>query len=80
MAPDELMPRALDLAATIARGALTAQALCKRVIDAGVSTSLEAGLLLERDAFVEVFASDDAAIGVASFLEHGPGRAQFTGH
>lgn len=80
VAPDELMPRALDLAATIARGALTAQALCKRVIDAGVSTSLEAGLLLERDAFVEVFASDDAAIGVASFLEHGPGRAQFTGH
>jgi hypothetical protein len=28
---------------------------------------------------VEVFRTDDARIGVASFLEHGPGKATFTG-
>lgn len=71
--------RALALAAEVAKGALTAQALCKRTIDAGLSTSLADGLALERDAFVEVFGTDDATIGVASFLEHGPGKATFTG-
>ena len=29
---------------------------------------------------VEVFRTDDARTGVASFLEHGPGKATFTGH
>ena len=28
----------------------------------------------------EVFGTEDAKIGVASFLEHGPGKATFTGH
>ena len=32
-----------------------------------------------RDAFVEVFGTEDAATGVQSFLEHGPGKARFTG-
>ena len=36
-------------------------------------------ICLEQDLFVEVFATDDARIGVGSFLEHGPGRADFTG-
>ncbi len=35
--------------------------------------------MLERRVFTEVFATSDAAIGVASFLEHGPGKAEFTG-
>jgi len=26
-----------------------------------------------------VFTTDDSRIGVASFLEHGPGKAEFTG-
>ena len=63
----------------VARGALTAQAICKRVIDGGLSTSLEDGLALERDGFVEVFGTDDSQIGVKSFLENGPGKAEFTG-
>ncbi len=80
VAPEALMGRALELAADVARGALSAQAICKRVIDEGISRSLTDGLTLEREAFVEVFGTDDAAIGVASFLEHGPGKATFTGH
>ena len=79
VAPDELHGRALALAAEVAKGALQAQAITKRLIDAGLSTSLDEGLALERDGFVEVFRTDDSQIGVASFLEHGPGKAEFTG-
>jgi enoyl-CoA hydratase len=73
------MERALELAAELARGPLTAQALAKQVIDAGLSASLAEGLAGERSAFVEAFRTEDSRIGVASFLEHGPGKAAFTG-
>jgi len=79
VAPGELHRRALALAAEVAKGALQAQAITKRVIDSGLSTSLNAGLALEREGFVEVFGTDDSQIGVASFLAHGPGKAEFTG-
>lgn len=79
VAPEELHDRALALAGEVARGALVAQGITKRLIDEGLATSLDAGLAMERDGFVEVFRSDDSQIGVASFLEHGPGKAEFTG-
>ncbi len=73
------MERALALAGEIARGPLVAQAIIKRVLDAGLSTSLADGLALEREGFVEVFGTEDSQTGVASFLEHGPGKATFVG-
>jgi enoyl-CoA hydratase len=76
---ERLHPRAFELAAELARGALAAQAIAKRVIDAGLSGSLAEGLALERQAFVEVFGTEDSQIGVKSFLEQGPGKATFTG-
>jgi len=79
VAPDELHERALALGAEVAKGALTAQAITKRLIDDGLSGSLDDGLAMERDGFVEVFHTDDSQIGVKSFLEHGPGKAEFTG-
>ena len=77
--PEELHARAHELAATFAAGPLAAQALAKRAIDQGLDGPLGTGLELEQDLFVEVFGTDDAGIGVASFLEHGPGKASFTG-
>jgi enoyl-CoA hydratase len=77
--PDQLHPRALALAAELARGAVVAQELAKRAIDRGLEGPLDAGLALEQDLFAEVFATEDAGIGVASFLEHGPGKATFVG-
>lgn len=79
VAPEELHDRAISLAAEVAKGALAAQGIAKRVIDAGLSTSLDEGLGLEIDGFVEVFGTDDSQIGVKSFLENGPGKAEFTG-
>jgi enoyl-CoA hydratase/carnithine racemase len=76
----EFHERALALGAEVAYGALTAQAITKRLIDDGSSSTLADGLALERAGFVEVFHSGDSRIGVASFLEHGPGQAVFTGH
>lgn len=71
--------RVHEIALGFAKGPLAAHAIAKRVIDAGLDTTLDHGLQLEQDGFAEVFATDDARIGVASFLAHGPGRAEFTG-
>lgn len=76
---DELEGRALALAAEVARGALVAQALTKQAIDEGLGLPLERGLAVERELFEASFRSEDSRIGVASFLEHGPGKAAFTG-
>ncbi len=75
----ELHDRALGLAAECARGAVLSQALAKQAIDRGLSTSLAEGLQIEQELFVESFRTDDSQIGVKSFLEHGPGKAEFTG-
>jgi enoyl-CoA hydratase len=40
---------------------------------------LPVALQLEMDAFVSVADTEDARLGVSSFLEHGPGRARFVG-
>ena len=53
--------------------------LAKRVIDDGLGVPLAQGLDMERDAFVDVFATEDAVTGVQSFLANGPGKAKFAG-
>jgi enoyl-CoA hydratase len=79
VADHEVLDEALHWARSFATGAVVAMGLAKRAIDGGLDGSLAAGLDLEADAFVEVFGTQDAKIGVASFLEHGPGKAKFTG-
>ena len=53
--------------------------LAKRAVDAGIDRDLAGGLALERELFEDVFGTEDARIGVESFLADGPGRATFTG-
>ncbi len=82
---DEVVPaeavldRALERAAALAAGATAAQGLATRAIDRGLDITLNGGLDLEQQLFADVFLTDDADIGVRSFLEHGPGKATFTG-
>jgi enoyl-CoA hydratase len=76
---DSLHDRAMELAASVAAGAVQAAALVKRAVDRGLDLSLAEGLLLERQLFAGVFHTEDSQIGVRSFLEHGPGKAEFTG-
>ncbi len=80
VAGDDLMGRAISLAAEAAKGAVQAQALIKRAVDEGMEADLASGLQLELDLFEAVFHTSDSQLGVASFLESGPGNAEFTGH
>jgi enoyl-CoA hydratase/carnithine racemase len=70
---------ALHWATELAKGPVVAMGLAKRVIDDGLGRPLAGGLDLEREAFVEVFGTEDARIGVRSFLANGPGKATFRG-
>ena len=79
VARDQMLDEALALAAEFARGPLVALAAAKRVIDDGIDEPLPDALRLEMDAFVSVADTEDARLGVQSFLEHGPGRARFVG-
>jgi enoyl-CoA hydratase/carnithine racemase len=75
----ELEDAALMWAASFASGAVIAMGAAKRAIDSSFDKRLHDGLDLETEAFAEVFASEDAATGVRSFLQHGPGKANFAG-
>jgi enoyl-CoA hydratase/carnithine racemase len=75
----EVLGVALALAAELAKGALLAQAAAKAAIDRGLEMSLHDGMAFEREQFLTTARSEDAARGVASFLQHGPGRATFVG-
>jgi enoyl-CoA hydratase/carnithine racemase len=77
--PDDLLRIAQEWAAQFATGPAVALAAAKRAIDTGTDGTLEAGLALERDLFVGLFASEDRSVGMASFVEHGPGKARFVG-
>ncbi len=76
---DELEAEALAWAGELANGAVVAMGLAKQAIDDGLDGSLARGLDVEAQAFVEVFGTEDARTGVASFREHGPGKATFRG-
>jgi enoyl-CoA hydratase len=79
VAPGEEEHVARHWASELAKGPSVAIGLAKRVIDDGVGRPLSDGLDLERDAFVEVFGTEDAQTGVESFRAHGPGKATFSG-
>jgi enoyl-CoA hydratase/carnithine racemase len=75
---DEVYDRAVAAAAQYARGPYALR-LAKRAIDEGIEGPLDQGLRLEQSLFSECFATEDRRIGVASFIEHGPGKADFQG-
>ncbi|MFZ9481276.1 MAG: enoyl-CoA hydratase/isomerase family protein [Ilumatobacteraceae bacterium] len=75
---DQLHARALEFAASLASGAVLAQSMVKQAVDSGLETDLAAGLLIEKHLFEQVFHTHDSQVGVRSFLENGPGKAEFT--
>ena len=75
----EVLEHGLDWATSLASGAVVAMGMAKRLVDEGLELPLPVGLDLEQEAFVEVRTTDDAHTGIASFLEHGPGKATFSG-
>ena len=70
---------ALAMAAKFAKGPALALGAAKAAIDGGLDGDLASGLRLESHLFASLFATQDRTIGMASFIEHGPGKAIFTG-
>ncbi len=66
-------------AATFVGAASYAVRAAKEAVDRGLEVDLETGLQIERMLFAGLFATRDRAIGMSSFVEHGPGKAQFEG-
>jgi enoyl-CoA hydratase/carnithine racemase len=78
-APDYVLESALAWAAELAAGAVVAHGLAKGAVDRGLEGPLADGLAIEQDAFTAAARTEDAARGIASFNEHGPGKATFVG-
>ena len=76
---DEVYPTAVAMARKFAAGPPLALAAAKRAIDGGLDRSLDEGLALETELFAGLFGTEDQRIGIRSFLENGPGQAEFTG-
>ncbi len=70
---------AVELAEGFAAGPTVALMAAKQAIQGGVQTDIVTGLTLERQGFAGLFASEDQKIGMASFVEEGPGKAKFVG-
>jgi enoyl-CoA hydratase/carnithine racemase len=76
---DEVYAAALAWAGQFAGAASLALRAAKETIDRGLEVDLESGLEMERQQFAALFATEDRSIGMSSFLENGPGKAEFTG-
>ncbi len=79
VAPDDVLQTALTWAAELATGPVVAHQLAKAAVDGGLETTLAGGMALEQEAFVTVARTEDAARGIASFRQHGAGKATFVG-
>ncbi|WP_394430248.1 enoyl-CoA hydratase/isomerase family protein [Streptomyces sp. SGAir0957] len=73
----EVFSAAHAWAAQLAKGPAIALRAAKESVDAGLETDLETGLALERTWFAGLFATEDRATGMRSFVEEGPGKAKF---
>lgn len=76
---DDVYGAAWRWAAQFAAGPALALAAAKAAIDDGLDVDLSNGLQLEAEAFAALARTEDRAAGTRSFLEHGPGKATFTG-
>lgn len=70
---------AREWAAQFAAGPAYALRAAKEAIDRGSEADLDTGLEIERQQFAALFATEDRAIGMRSFMENGPGKARFEG-
>jgi enoyl-CoA hydratase/carnithine racemase len=76
---EQVLPTTMEMAARYAKGPTVALRAAKIAINRGLQTDLQNGLLIERELFVNLFATEDQKIGMESFIEKGPGKAEFVG-
>ncbi|WP_297779804.1 enoyl-CoA hydratase-related protein [Aeromicrobium sp.] len=76
---DEVYAKAVEWASQFVGGPALALRAAKGAVDRGLEVDLQTGLDIERGEFTGLFATDDRAAGMTSFVENGPGKATFTG-
>jgi enoyl-CoA hydratase/carnithine racemase len=75
----EVYAAAQAWAGQFAQAATFALRAAKEAIDRGSETDLQTGLEIERQQFAALFATQDRTIGMTSFVQNGPGKAEFVG-
>lgn len=70
---------AVKLAERFATGPTVALMAAKQAVQNGYEVDMDNALLIERQAFAALFATEDQKIGMKSFAEEGPGKAKFVG-
>jgi enoyl-CoA hydratase/carnithine racemase len=75
----EVYDAAVAWAGQFTRAAAYALRAAKESIDRGLEVDLDTGLEIERIQFAATFATADRTAGMRSFLENGPGKAEFEG-
>ena len=75
----EVYETAVKLAERFAAGPGVALMAAKQAIQSGYEVDMDSALLIERQAFAALFATEDQKIGMKSFAEEGPGKAKFVG-
>ncbi|KAA1418450.1 enoyl-CoA hydratase/isomerase family protein [Nocardioides humilatus] len=76
---EQVYGAAVAFAAKFANAAPYALRAIKECVDRGIETDLDTGLAIERQQFAAVFATADRTTGMQSFIENGPGKAEFEG-
>ena len=79
VAPDDVYGAAVEMVSRYATGPAFALRAAKEAIDEGLDVDLDSGLRVERKLFAGLFATEDRSIGMTSFVENGPGKAEFVG-
>jgi enoyl-CoA hydratase/carnithine racemase len=77
--PGQAYQVARERAARYVHGPAFALRAAKEAIDRGLDGDLETGLAIEAMQFAGVFATQDRATGMTSFVQDGPGKARFQG-
>jgi enoyl-CoA hydratase/carnithine racemase len=75
----DVYAEAVTWARKFGNGPALALRAAKESVDRGLETDLETGLEIERQQFAALFATEDREIGMTSFVEQGPGKAEFRG-
>ena len=78
--PDaDVLERSLNLAEQYANAAAAIANVKRAIMDGLNAEDMADAIQIERREFKKSFQTDDAVIGIKSFIEHGPGKAAFTG-
>lgn len=70
---------AMKWAGQFVKGPAHALRAAKLAVDRGLEADLDTGLEIEHIQFAALFSTEDQKIGMRSFIEKGPGKAEFTG-